>query len=163
MPIGGSLRVVLNSSPIIVLAKLGLLESAVGLFTEVEVPRAVLEEVGKKQDEVYRKLIGLVEANSIRVEQVDRRIPRLGAGEAEAILLALSRNKIVVLDDKKARRLARELGLEVVGTLSLLKLLYEHKLLGRALDELYHQLIETGFYIEPSIFNKVFRNTPERF
>ncbi len=154
---------VLNSSPIIVLAKLGLLESAVGLFTEVEVPRAVLEEVGKKQDEVYRKLIGLVEANSIRVEQVDRRIPRLGAGEAEAILLALSRNKIVVLDDKKARRLARELGLEVVGTLSLLKLLYEHKLLGRALDELYHQLIETGFYIEPSIFNKVFRNTPERF
>lgn len=163
MPIGGSLRVVLNSSPIIVLAKLGLLESAVGLFTEVEVPRAVLEEVGKKQDEVYRKLIGLVEANSIRVEQVNRRIPRLGAGEAEAILLALSRNKIVVLDDKKARRLARELGLEVVGTLSLLKLLYEHKLLGRALDELYHQLIETGFYIEPSIFNKVFRNTPERF
>ena len=154
---------VLNSSPIIVLAKLGLLESAVGLFAEVEVPRAVLEEVGKKQDEVYRKLIGLVEANSIRVEQVDRRIPRLGAGEAEAILLALSRNKIVVLDDKKARRLARELGLEVVGTLSLLKLLYEHKLLGRALDELYHQLIETGFYIEPSIFNKVFRNTPERF
>ena len=154
---------VLNSSPIIVLAKLGLLESAVGLFTEVEVPRAVLEEVGKKQDEVYRKLIGLVEANSIRVEQVDRRIPRLGAGEAEAILLALLRNKIVVLDDKKARRLARELGLEVVGTLSLLKLLYEHKLLGRALDELYHQLIETGFYIEPSIFNKVFRNTPERF
>ncbi len=154
---------VLNSSPIIVLAKLGLLESAVGLFTEVEVPRAVLEEVGKKQDEVYRKLIGLVEANSIRVEQVNRRIPRLGAGEAEAILLALSRNKIVVLDDKKARRLARELGLEVVGTLSLLKLLYEHKLLGRALDELYHQLIETGFYIEPSIFNKVFRNTPERF
>ncbi len=154
---------VLNSSPIIVLAKLGLLESAVGLFTEVEVPRAVLEEVGKKQDEVYRKLIGLVEANSIRVEQVDRRIPRLGAGEAEAILLALSRNKIVVLDYKKARRLARELGLEVVGTLSLLKLLYEHKLLGRALDELYHQLIETGFYIEPSIFNKVFRNAPERF
>ncbi len=157
MPIRDSLRVVLNSSPIIVLAKLGLLEPTVGLFAEVEVPRAVLEEVGKKQDEVYRKLIELVEANRIKVERVDRRIPRLGAGEAEAILLALSRNKIVVLDDKKARKLARELGLEVVGTLSILKLLHEHKLLGRTLDNLYRQLIEIGFRVEPKIFNKILR------
>lgn len=52
MPIRGSLRVVLDSSPILMLARLGLLEPALGLFAEVEVPRAVLEEVGRKQDEV---------------------------------------------------------------------------------------------------------------
>jgi len=39
------------------------------------------------------------------------------------------RNKIVVLDDKRARRLARELGLGIIGTLSILKKLHEGGLL----------------------------------
>ena len=57
----------------------------------------------------------------IRVEDVKKRLPRLGLGESSAILLALTKNKVVVLDDKRARRLARELGLEVIGTLSIFK------------------------------------------
>jgi len=36
-----SLRVVLNTSPIIVLVKLGILNKALSLFSEVEVPSGV--------------------------------------------------------------------------------------------------------------------------
>ncbi|OYT31871.1 MAG: hypothetical protein B6U94_01575 [Thermofilum sp. ex4484_79] len=66
-----------------------------------------------------------VNEGRIHVDNVKRRFPRLGLGESSAILLALEKDKIVVLDDKRARRLARELGLEVIGTFSVLKKLHE--------------------------------------
>jgi len=55
-----SLRVVLNTSPIIILTKLGVLEKALDLFSEVEVPDGVLEDLKRKKDEVYQKIIGYI-------------------------------------------------------------------------------------------------------
>lgn len=151
-----SLRIVFNASPIIVLSKLGLLERALSLFSEVEIPRGVLEEVGRKRDEVYQELTRLIAEGRIRVEEVEKRLPRLGLGEASAIILALAKNKIVVLDDRRARRLARELGLEVMGTLSILKKLYEEGALAGTLNTVYRRLTEIGFYVDKKLFDKIF-------
>ncbi|MCD6508924.1 MAG: hypothetical protein J7L11_00820 [Thermoprotei archaeon] len=52
------------------------------------------------------------------------------------------RSKIVVLDDKRARRLARELGLETIGTLSILKKLHEEGLLVETPSVIYRRLVE---------------------
>ena len=54
-----SLRVVLNTSPIIILTKLGVLEKALDLFSEVEVPDGVLEELRRKKMKYTRKLQGI--------------------------------------------------------------------------------------------------------
>jgi len=67
------------------------------------------------------------------------------------------KEKIAILDDKKARKLARELGLEIIGTLSILKKLYDEGLLKDAPNTLYRRLIEIGFYINKQIFDKVFK------
>ena len=56
MRTGGSLRVVLNTSPIIVLVKLGVLDEALNLFSEVEVPSGVLEELERKRNNVHWEL-----------------------------------------------------------------------------------------------------------
>lgn len=154
---GGSLRAVLNTSPVIVLGKLGLLDKALSLFSEVEVPSGVLKELERKKDEVYQELTKAIDAGRIRIEDVERSLPRLGLGESSAILLALMRNKIVVLDDKRARRLARELGLEVIGTLSILKKLYENGILAETPSTIYRRLIEIGFYIDKKLFDKIFK------
>ena len=108
MRTGGSSgpRAVFNSSPLIVLAKLGLLRQALKLSCEVEIPEVVLEEVSRKRDQAYEELDGLISEGLARVEHVGRALPRLGRGESEAILLALERGKIVVLDGKRARRLS---------------------------------------------------------
>ncbi len=151
-----SLRAVLNSSPLIALAKLGLLEKAISIFSEVEVPLGVLDEVEKKKDEAYAEIVKLIEKGRIRVENVRRKLPRLGLGESSAILLALMKEKILVLDDRKARRLAKDLGLEVIGTISVLKKLYEERILEETTDTLYNRLVEIGFYIDKKIFDKVF-------
>jgi len=86
-----SLRVVLNTSPIIVLVKLGILNQALNLFCEVEVPSGLLEELEKKKDEVYQELMRAIGEGRIRVEGLKRRLPRLSLGESSAILLALTR------------------------------------------------------------------------
>ena len=152
-----SLRVVLNASPLIVLVKLGILKEALNLFSEVEVPRGVLEEIERRRDEVYRELTRLIAEEKIHVEDIRRKLPRLGLGESSAIFLALVKNKVVILDDKRARKLARELGLEVIGTLSILKKLHEKGILKEAPSKLYRHLIEMGFYIDKELFDKVFR------
>jgi len=153
----GYLRVVLDSSPLIVLAKLGLLESITKVFNDTEVPQGVLEEISKKKNEVYAGIIKLIRQGKIRIENVKKKLPRLGLGEPSAIFLALMKGKIVVLDDKKTRKLARELGLEVIGTLSILKKLHNEGLLKDTPNTLYRRLIEIGFYIDKQIFDKIFK------
>jgi predicted nucleic acid-binding protein len=157
MPTEESLRVVLNTSPIIVLTKLRVLNEALNLFSEVEIPSGVLEELERKKDEVYQELMRTINEGKIRIENVKRKLPRLGIGESSAILLALVKDKIVILDDKKARRLARELGLEVIGTLSILKKLHELDILAEPPSTIYKRLIEIGFYIDKKLFDRLFQ------
>ncbi len=157
MPTGESLRVVLNTLPIIVLVKLGLLGKALSLFSEAEVPSGVLEELKRKKNRVYQELTRAIDEGRIRVEDIKRKLPRLGLGESSAILLALMKDKIIVLDDKRARRLARELGLEVIGTLSILKKLYEEGILAETSSTIYRRLVEIGFYIDSKLFDKIFK------
>ena len=151
-----SLRVVLNTSPIIVLVRPGLLRKVLDLFNDVEVPNGVLVEVERKKNEVYRELMGVIGEGKIRIGEVVKSFPRLGLGESSAIFLALNEGKIVVLDDKKARKLARDLGLEVIGTLSILKRLYEKGALAEQPSTIYRRLIEIGFYVDKKLFDKIF-------
>ncbi len=158
MPTKESLKVVLNTSQLIILSKLGILKKALELFDEVEIPSGVLEEISRKKNQVYREVMRYISERLLYVEDVKRRLPRLGLGESSAILLALNKNKIVALDDKNARRLARELGLEVIGTLSILKKLYEEGALAETPSSIYRRLIELGFYIEKKLFDKIFED-----
>ncbi len=158
-PTRGSLRVVLNTSPLIVLSKLGLLELALTkLFSEAQIPQSVLSELGRKDDAVYHLVKDLVRRGLLKVEEVSVSFPRLGVGESSAILVALNKGKVVVLDDKRARRLARELGLEVIGTLAILRELYEQGYIKMTIEELYIKLLDLGFYIKRDIYNKIFNN-----
>ena len=51
----------------------------------------------------------------------------LGAGELDVILLAMQTKGTAVIDERAARRQARELGLAVIGTLGLLQYAVEKK------------------------------------
>lgn len=94
-----SLRIVLNSSPLIILAKLGVLEKANNIFNEIEAPRGVLEEIEKKKDKVYVELTRLISEGKISIEDIRKRFPRLGLGESSVIFLTFMKNKVIVLDD----------------------------------------------------------------
>jgi len=115
-------------------------------------------ELERKHDNLYSHVKALLENGQLRIEEVSHVFPQLGLGESSAILVALNKGKVVVLDDKKARKLVRELGLNVIGTLAILQKLYELGLLKMTKEELYIRLLNLGFYIKQGSYNKIFRD-----
>lgn len=157
-------KAVLNSSVIIALSTLGYLDRQKHIFKEILTPRAVYDEICVKG----RGLIGeheLAEAEKeglILVKEVRNRLlvnallEPLGIGEAETIALAVEeRADHVVIDDKTARRRAESMGLDVFGTLRVLRLMYDAKLLDkRETLKALEKLEETGFRISDKVIEK---------
>jgi predicted nucleic acid-binding protein len=83
---------------------------------------------------------------------------RLGIGEAEAIALATElQSDYVILDDFAARREAIRLGLNVKGTLAIIKkMMIDDKVKIDDLERFYQQLLQIKFRVKRSIFETIF-------
>lgn len=125
-----------DSSPLILYAGIRHLDLLREVFAEIIIPAAVWNEVVV---EGYNRP-GSAEVASapwIRRRTVDAAEPlltplaELGPGESEAIRLALEFGQRIpiLLDDRKARRLAVDHGLRVLGTAGMLLLAKERQLI----------------------------------
>ena len=113
--------VVSDTTPLITLAGLGLLDLLPRLYGPVWIPEAVRAEydAGRRGTEPALEALPWVVLKPVCVERPA--LSGLGPGEGAAIALALgSRARAVLLDERAGRRVAAELGLPVVGTLALL-------------------------------------------
>lgn len=158
------MKIVINSSPLIFLVKLQFLELFLDSDDEFYIPSAVLEEIHVKSDEVSQVISPLVEAGKIMVvytrllSLVNRLNLNLGLGESEAISLATElQADFIILDDRAARKIAINLGLNVKGTLAIIKkLIQENKIIIDNLDEFYQRLRQINFRVSRSIFDTIF-------
>jgi len=119
-------RWVVDTSPLIFLAKLDRLDLLRDGADEILAPPAVVHEVRMHPDDASRK-IDMVLSAWLKVRPVgdlsalEVLLADLDPGEAETIALARElKADRVVMDDLDGRRLARRLGVVVVGTLGLL-------------------------------------------
>jgi len=145
-------NVLCNASPLVALGKLNRLDLLGGLFDEVQIPRAVYDEV------VTEGLCrGASDAFVVRLFWERRHWPIvevpealltayappvvLDAGETEVLALAQSlADPLVLLDDEIARAEARRLKLRVCGTLGVLVRAYRKGLI--SLDQAELQIRE---------------------
>ena len=81
----------------------------------------------------------------------------LAVGEAETIALAIDEQvEQIVLDDKAARRKAKAMQLNVIGTLRILRMMYDAKLISKGeIMKAVKKLRETGFRISDDVINKI--------
>ena len=122
--------VVSDSSPLIALARIGRLNLLASFYKRILIPAEVHHEVtvagrGLPGAEEVRK------ANWIEVASPQKFLAdpslahacqNLGGGERGVIVLAMSlQADLVLLDEWKARRVARDAGLSVVGCLGILE------------------------------------------
>jgi len=156
---------VFNSSPWIFLAKLGIIEPALSLFRQVYLPLSVSKEILSKPDEsasILKELqknrqIDIFEARNTRL--VNALGNRLGRGEAEAISIAIELDAdVVALDDYTARSEAARLGLEVKGTLGIIRKLIELERFQCNIGELFDNLKSMNFRVKDNIFWEIFKN-----
>jgi predicted nucleic acid-binding protein len=117
--------VVSDTSPVRALDHLGLLHVLEGLFAVVLVPPAVRDEL--LQPTRTCPLIDLSKVPYVRVQaprdtgRVSSLLTELDPGEAEALALALEvQAQLVLMDERKGRRVAERLGLTSIGAVGLL-------------------------------------------
>lgn len=160
---------VFNSSPWIFLNKLGVIDPALSLFHPVYIPSSVSKEIFGKKDESATVLKELQTKRRIVVlEAGNRRLVnalgnRLGRGEAEAIAIAIEKEAhIICLDDYAARFEAMRLGLEVKGTLGIIRRLMELDRFQCNLEELFENLKRVNFRVKNHIFWEIFRDINQK-
>ena len=85
---------------------------------------------------------------------------RLGIGESEAITLGIElQPDYIILDDFAARKEAIRLGLNVKGTLAVIrKLQLNGKINISDLDILYQQIMNVNFRVKREIFDSIFED-----
>ena len=117
--------VISNTSPLQYLYQLGELELLPRLYQQVTVPPAVVQEVAAGHA-LGVALPVLAQVPWVQVQapvavQVWQVVSTLGAGEREALALALATpNALLLLDDGHARRYGQLLGLRMTGTVGVL-------------------------------------------
>lgn len=158
------MKIVFNSSPLIFLSRLDFLELFLQYDYQFYVPEIVIKEINAKQDEASNYVNVVVANNSLIVKQIslfslaNSINERLGRGEAEAIALGTElQSDYVILDDFAARREAMRLGLNVKGTLAIIrKMMADDKVKIDDLDQFYQQLLQIKFRVKRSIFEAIF-------
>lgn len=125
--------VVSDATPLNVLIRVGQHQILHLLFGRVVVPPAVIAELSNPRTPEPVRL--WVEARPAWIQEVTPKTEgpteaRLGAGEREAIALALElRADYLLVDDWAARQRARGIGIPITGTLGVLKMASEEGLL----------------------------------
>ncbi|MDY2840912.1 MAG: DUF3368 domain-containing protein [Treponema sp.] len=159
-------RVIVNSTPIILLSNINQLELLKQLYETITIPQAVYDEVTAKPDSACQNLKN--HFDWIKVEKTRNPIQKkmyeakLHDGEVEVMILAQEEPKadLVILDDNSAKKTAKFLELSVTGTLGVLvkakQLNYIEKV-----KPLMDALIANGFFVTQNVYSMVLEQTGE--
>ena len=150
--------VIADASPLIALQQIGQISLIEQLFERILIPSAVVREISPSLPNLpawitTRDLTQPIEPEILRAS--------LGAGESETLTLALHVGAhLVILDERPARKLARVLGLSVVGTAGILLAAKRAGLIPRV-RPLLDALIEKGFRVSSALRDKILADAAE--
>jgi predicted nucleic acid-binding protein len=154
-------RWVLNASPLIVLARVGHADLFSKLVETVIVPDAVVAEIeaGPTGDPARRWLSTEPLPTVKTTSPPQLQAWDLGAGETAVLSYALtSPGSTAILDDGAARRCAHSFGIPCKGTLAVVILAKQHKLIPSAANVM-RQLLTNGFRLDEAIIQKALSRT----
>lgn len=156
--------VILNNTPLVSLFTLGRLKLLRDLFGVVFVPPEVRREflgIDREARHAALQSSPWIRVRDLREPKRARVFAGLDAGESEVLALAQETDaRLVVIDEKKARRFAERVGLPVTGTLGLLLRGKEEGLIPTVRDEV-KTLRRGGMHLTDGIVQKILRLADE--
>jgi predicted nucleic acid-binding protein len=141
--------IVTDSACLIGLERIGRLEILPSLFGTVLIPPEVQREFGAS----FAWLRVQTPADSALVAAL---VLRVDNGEAEAIALARELNAPLILDDLEARKVAKHIGVKVIGTLGVLIKARQSGIIP-SLKPLLINLEGVGFYFSAQLKQEALR------
>jgi len=153
------MRAVSNTSPISNLLQIGELDLLFELFQEVWIPPAVAAELIRFHAELPSTLWIQAPLDRARVQELST---RLDEGEAEAIVLAGElRADWLIMDEKPGRRVARTIGLPLIGVVGLLLKARQQGVISGVAPYLNDLETVAGFFIGKDVKAEVLRSSGE--
>lgn len=141
--------IIADASCLIVLENIEELSLLHKLFEEIYITTEVNQEFG----------VVLPEWIKIRQPKNQAKVDALSLildkGEASSIALSLeSPDSILIIDEKKGRRVAQELGVTISGTLGVILKAKDNHLID-SIENIVEKLEDVGFYILPKLKEKI--------
>jgi len=158
------LNAAVNSTPLISLHDIGMLDILSKMYNCVYIPYGVYEEVsvdgGIQKDTLLSYPNFLIQ--HITNESAKRYFKTaLHKGEVEVMILADELNAdICILDDKLAREYAKHLGLKITGTLGVLVKAKERGLV-KSVTPFMDAMIQNEIYISNALYENIKKLTSE--
>ena len=132
-------KVIVNSTPLIVLCSIGRLEILQKMYAEITIPAAVYREVTEKK--MYKA--------------------KLHDGEVEVMILCQEQNAdLAIIDDNAAKKTAKYLGIPVTGTLGVLIKAKQQGFINE-IRPIISELKANGFYVSQQVEELVLKYAGE--
>ena len=150
--------IISNTSPLNYLLLIGSENVLPALFRVVHIPEAVIKELSHPStDSVVRDWVRKL-PDWVVVLDCDRQDARefesIDYGEVMAISLAMQRDgKLILMDDRDGRRVAKGLGFDVMGTLGILEAAAGQGLI--EFESIVHRLLQTGFWASAEVIQSI--------
>ena len=151
--------IISNATPLIAFIKKNELSILKSLFKEIMIPKAVYDEIlntprtlNKEGEilkkEIKKKWILIKEITTLKFPELN-----LGKGETEALNLCIEyNNPLLLIDEKKARNIAKSLKIDVLGTIGILLFVNKRGLKNeQEILENLDLLIKKGFYLSSEV------------
>ncbi len=154
--------VIADAGPIFSLAILGKLELLNALFSEIKIPHAVWEEITLNENtEFYEYVHNFFSPKACDIKGINDLTLIMDYGESESVILYREvKADFLLIDDKKARKIAENFGINCIGTIGLLAGAKRKGLL-EELAPLFRTLIESKRYYSIELLNQILVNHNE--
>ena len=152
--------VVSDATTLIVLEKRGRFDLLANLFHEVLIPTSVFNEINHKGTIILPVFMQIKSATQDSELANLKRL--LDDGESEAIKLAKDNSLPLIIDEKKGRKIATNMGLKIIGLLGVIYLNIKRGYM--SIDEaksLFDDISKDGFRISNKLVCDMFESLQE--
>ena len=143
------MNVVSNTSPLIALSKINQLELLQKLFRKVLIPQSVADEFLINCTTIEKANFESACSEFIEIVVVNGYLEfnrKLDLGEQDALILAIEKNAIIIIDDRKGFNEAKDQKLIPISTRAILRIAEEKKLI-EDYRELENTLRKKSFFL----------------
>jgi len=145
-------KIVSNTSCLILLDKINALDILQKLYQNIYLTEEVAQEYGKPLEN-WMNVVTVKDKNYLRILNA---IVDLGEASTIALSLQMSEDNVMILDDLKARKLAKQLQLKFTGILGILLKAKQQKIISSVAD-IFTQLKKVNFRVSEKLEKEVLK------
>jgi predicted nucleic acid-binding protein len=143
--------IISDSTTIITLLNIKRVDVLSNIFKEVIIPLKVYDEIIIDENIILDS--SLFTKKEIKDKQLYKLLSRsLDAGESEAIVLSKEMSLTLIIDEKKGRKIANNLGVKIIGFLGLLLLNYKKRYMSEdEILKIYYSAKKANFRVSKNL------------